>query len=149
MINAMNTYRAHKFYLLSVLTVVTVALAACRTTPMYTEGDVHFEATCIEGDATICEQNLRLACAEYDGEVVGVKVRREHYISEELKAELRAKGIHAQSVHLICRPPVKTQDEIARQGSNHPDNSAAAQRDNLSQPINLDPTAERKPEQTP
>ncbi|MDO5666438.1 MAG: hypothetical protein Q4G44_01295 [Alcaligenaceae bacterium] len=142
----MNTHRTHKIYLFSMFALAAATLSACKTTPMYTEGDVHFEATCVQGDSRICEQGLRDACAEYDGEVVELKVRRERYISEELKAELRAKGVNAQSVHLICRPPPKAQDEIARQGSNHPDNSAAAQRDNLSQPINLDPNAEPKPE---
>lgn len=133
--------------LLSVIALTTVVLSGCKTTPMYTEGDVHFEATCVEGDVTACEQKLRAACAAYEGEVVEVNVRRERYISEELKAELRAKGVHAQSVHLICRPPASTQDEIARQGSNHPDNSAAAQRDNLSQGLELDPNAESAAEQ--
>lgn len=142
----MKTYRTQKFYFLSLVVTLTAALSACKTKPMYTEGDVHFEATCIQGDSSVCLERLKAACAEYDGEVVAIDVRRERYISEKLKAELRQRNVQAQSVHLTCRPPEQTQEAIARQGSNHPDNSAAAQRDNLSQPLNLDPNAERKPE---
>lgn len=143
----MTTHHTTKFYLLSALTVTAVVLSACKTKPMYTEGDVHFEVTCVESDATICEKDLRAACAEYEGEVVAVNVRRERYVSEELQAALRAKGIRAQSVHLVCRPPAEEQEEIAHQGGGHPDDSAAAQRDNLSGPINLDPNAKSDPEE--
>lgn len=145
----MTLQRSAHFYRFTLCALMALALTACKTKPMYTEGDVHFELTCVEADATVCEQGLREACAKYEGEVVAVEVRRERYVSEALKAALRSQGIQAQSVHVICRPPAKEQEDIARQGSTHPDNSAAAQRDNLSGPLNLDPNAKNDPDEAP
>lgn len=105
----MNTRRTQTFYLFS-LALLTLTLSACRTTPMYTEGDIHFEVTCVE-QGEVCQERMRTVCAEYDGEVVDVEITRERYLSEELKAELRQQGRQARSVHVTCRPPAEVEDE--------------------------------------
>ena len=111
----MKTHRAQTFSLISFAAILALALSACRTTPMYTEGDIHFEVTCIEqGDE--CQERMRAACAEYGGEVVDVNIARERYISEELKAELRQEERQARSVHVTCRPPADVEEEA--KGSN-------------------------------
>ncbi len=109
MLNLMKTHRTRTFYLIS-FAAVTLVLSACRTTPMYAEGDIHFEVTCTEqGEA--CQERMRAACLEYDGEVIDVEITRERYLSEELKAELRQQGRQARSVHVTCRPLVEVEDE--------------------------------------
>lgn len=108
----MKTNYSSKIYYFSLATALALSLSACKTTPMYTEGDIHFEATCIEGDVTVCQAHLEAACAEYDGEVVEVDIRRERYISEELRNELRALGRQARSVHLTCRPPAEPDETV-------------------------------------
>lgn len=106
----MNTHHAQKFYLIFLVIIFALALSACRTTPLYTEGDIHFEVTCAEQGDT-CQERMRVACAEYGGEVVDVDIARERYISEELRDELRAQGRQARSVHVTCRPPAEVEDE--------------------------------------
>lgn len=112
---AMKSHSTPTLYLLSLCLTVMLALSACKTKPMYTEGDVHFEATCVEADVEICIERLKKACDEYEGEVVEIDVRREKYISEQLKAELRKTNVKAQSVHLTCRPPAKEQEDNLEQ----------------------------------
>ena len=107
----MNTHRTRKISLISLAVALALSLSACRTTPMYTEGDIHFEVTCVE-DVGICQERLREACLEYDGEVVEIELRREPYLSEELKA----KGVQAQSIHLTCRPPAEEDEPNAEGG---------------------------------
>lgn len=115
MFKLMNTYCTQKLLLFSLVSILLLALSACRTTPLYTEGDIHFEVTCIEqGDE--CQERMRAACAEYGGEVVDVNIARERYISEELKAELRQEERQARSVHVTCRPPADVEEEA--KGSN-------------------------------
>ena len=105
----MKTRRTQTLYLISAAALV-LTLSACRTTPMYTEGDIHFEVTCTEqGDE--CQERMRAACAEYEGEVVDVAMTRERYLSDELKAELKQQGRQARSVHVTCRPPAEVDDE--------------------------------------
>ena len=106
----MNTYCTQKLLLFSLVSILLLALSACRTTPLYTEGDIHFEVTCTEqGDA--CQERMRAACAEYEGVVVDVDIARERYVSEQLKAELKRQGGQARSVHVTCRPPADVEDE--------------------------------------
>ncbi|QPT39947.1 Uncharacterised protein [Oligella ureolytica] len=110
MLKPMKTHRAQTFSLISFAAILALALSACRTTPMYTEGDIHFEVTCTEqGDA--CQERMRAACAEYEGVVVDVDIARERYVSEQLKAELKRQGGQARSVHVTCRPPADAEDE--------------------------------------
>lgn len=77
---------------------------------MYAEGDIHFEVTCTEQGDT-CQERMRAACIEYDGQVIDVEITRERYLSDELKTELRQQGRQARSVHVLCRPLEKAEDE--------------------------------------
>lgn len=114
LLNHMNTNRTQKFYLIPLVFTLTLGLGACKTKPMYTEGDIHFEITCIEsGDA--CQTRLQAACEAYDGEVVDVSIRREKFLSKEFKKQLKEQNREAKSVHVTCRPPVEEKEETDKE----------------------------------
>lgn len=95
----------------SLVALSALSVTACKTKPMYTEGDIHYRVTCLQGGSIECQDNLRQVCEAVGGEVVSIEVTKQRYLSEDLRQNLREEGREAHNVHLTCRPPADTEDE--------------------------------------